>query len=1096
MGKKHRPFPALFRRLIFVALAIAIFVVPLKAANTVELPDDFIDEVVVPNLNLVATMEFLPDGKILLAELGGTIRIVAAGATQPNAAPFAVLPSVAEGDGGLLDITIDPQFADNGFVYVFYSHTSGRDRLSRLTAAPGWETAISGSETILWQDAQRHSIAHHGATAAFGPDGKLYFSTGEQFAPDESQSLSSYRGKILRINADGTIPIDNPFHDGAGPNKDEIWAYGLRNPFRFSFDTLSGKMFIGDVGGNEPNSLEEINIGLAGRNYGWPLCEGPCNNPSANRTDPIHSYSHAGRDASVIGGFVYRGIQFPEEFQGSYFFADYVQNWIKYLTFDTNGNVAAVHPFLPRDGAQDNPAAGDIVKLKQGPDGALYYLDLSLGISNYEEISNAGSLRRIRYLGAGNRPPVAVASANPATGPSPLTVNFIGSGSVDPDGNTLTYSWDFGDGTTSTIANPTHVYAQSGRFNAVLTVSDGTDTHFASIGIRVGNSPTATILTPLNESLFRAGDNIRISGTGSDPEDGNLPTTAFRWDIVFRHETHVHPVMTVNATNSLSFEIHTTGHDYHGNTRYEIILTVTDSDGLQHSTSVLILPQKVNLNFDSLPSGLTLRVDGIVKTTPFVHDTLVGFEHTLEAPDQNQGDSAYTFASWSDGGVQSHKVIVPAENRSYTATFNLVPDTTPPTIASVTLLSANIVQVRFSEPVTAAAAEAPGNYAIDNGVTILSADLSDDPRTVTLTTSELTAGNYALTINNVADRATPPNLIAANSQHTFQVASVHPRVSHGLVVLYGFHEGAGEIVHDLSGSGTPLDLAILDPARIQWLGGGSNGVRFVTAGSAIRSPGSAGKLHSALIASNRLTLEAWVTPANLSQDDPARIATISDGTASSDVNVHLGQIAGAASYRLRTPENSFSWMQAGEVFTSTTTPLHLVATYDGSAQRLYVNGVQHSTVQSLSGDFSNWDPDYPLVFGNEATLDRSWLGTLHLAAIYNRALSLSEIQQNTSAGPSLHTIAVIPKVENLSARLENGRLVLTFSRTKQSAAVTVLLEAASLLAGPWSSEGLSQRVISDDGAVQTIEVTDSAAADTAESRFLRLSILPVESASP
>ena len=129
-------------------------------------------------------------------------------------------------------------------------------------------------------------------------------------------------------------------------------------------------------------------------------------------------------------------------------------------------------------------------------------------------------------------------------------------------------------------------------------------------------------------------------------------------------------------------------------------------------------------------------------------------------------------------------------------------------------------------------------------------------------------------------------------------------------------------------------------------------------------------------------------------------------------------------------------------------------------------------------------------------MDRSWLGTLHLAAVYNRVLSPAEIQQNTSAGPSLQTIAVIPKIENLSARVGNGRLILTFSRAKQTAAVTFLLEAASQLAGPWSSEGLSQLVISDDGVLQSIEVTDSTAPQNAESRFLRLTVLPAGNASP
>ena len=126
---------------------------------------------------------------------------------------------------------------------------------------------------------------------AFGSDGKLYITHGDQFEVDGAQQLSSYRGKILRINKDGSIPTDNPFHDGAGPNRDEIWAYGLRNPFRMSIDRITGTMYIGDVGGNiASTAIEEVNVGTRGANYGWPLCEGNCGIPGV--TGAIYEYPH------------------------------------------------------------------------------------------------------------------------------------------------------------------------------------------------------------------------------------------------------------------------------------------------------------------------------------------------------------------------------------------------------------------------------------------------------------------------------------------------------------------------------------------------------------------------------------------------------------------------------------------------------------------------------------------------------------------------------------------------------------------------------------------------------------------------------------
>src|SRR5439155_23998163 len=133
-------------------------------------------------------------------------------------------------------------------------------------------------------------------------------------------------------------------------------------PFRMSIDPITGRMYFGDVGGNDANTaVEEINLGVAGANYGWPLCEGPCpQEPGV--TGPVYSYPHNGRDASVVGGFVYRGSQFPSEYLGGYFFADYSQNWIKRLTLDANGFATGVQNFEPVDGTPDGPY-GDPVQL-------------------------------------------------------------------------------------------------------------------------------------------------------------------------------------------------------------------------------------------------------------------------------------------------------------------------------------------------------------------------------------------------------------------------------------------------------------------------------------------------------------------------------------------------------------------------------------------------------------------------------------------------------------------------------------------------------------------------------------------------------------
>ena len=258
--------------------------------------------------------------------------------------------------------------------------------------------------------------------------------TGEHFNAGEAQDLTKPRGKILRFNMDGTVPTDNPFYDGAGPNYDAIWALGLRNPFRAYYDAPTGRLIIGDVGGNVySTAIEEIDIGARGANYGWPNVEAPNGNPAY--TAPAYYYPHNGRDAAMTGGFVYHGTQFPSSYQGSYFFADYTQNWIKRLTFDANGNVTGVFNFEPTDGSVDGPY-GDIVYMTEGPDGALYYVDL--GYSDISGTFGVSKIRRIEFYpvrpapGSG-RIRIAHAGAHSRSlSTSPATAPLIRKGSPCP----------------------------------------------------------------------------------------------------------------------------------------------------------------------------------------------------------------------------------------------------------------------------------------------------------------------------------------------------------------------------------------------------------------------------------------------------------------------------------------------------------------------------------------------------------------------------------------------------------------------------------------------------------------------------------------
>jgi glucose/arabinose dehydrogenase len=647
------------------------------ATLTVAAAATFTSEILITGLNEPTSVNFLPDGRMLILSRYGIILQVQPGSTIVDPTPFLTLANVNtdQGERGLTGFALDPNFGTNHFFYLFYTANAPlRDRVSRFTMVG--TTASPSSEFVVWQDDLTSPLWHHGGTVLMGPDARLYISTGDGFdRGNEVQPLTSYRGKILRVNTDGTIPADNPFVDGAGPNKDEIWARGLRNPFRMSFDVATGDLYIGDVGANDPaTSIEEVNRwragSAAGLNFGWPICQGSC--ATAGMTDPIFSYPHAGRDSSITGGFVYRGGNFPASYQGSYFYGDYVQNWIKRLTFDASGNVTGNANFEPSDGTSDGPY-GEIVDVKQGPDGALYYVDI--GIS-WEGVPNPGTIRRIKNTSA-NQPPVITSLVYdpPSGGSAPLTVHFQAS-ATDAENNPLTYSWNFGDGQTASGPVVAHTYTAKGPYVARLTVSDGTNQTLSdTLPVTVGTPPTVVITAPLDQALFRAGDVVSYQGVASD--DGALTAASFSWRIVMLHDSHTHPAAgPFNGSTSGTFAVPTNGHELDSSTGFQFILTVTDSDGLQSSSAVVIRPDTVNISFDTVPSGLTILIDNLPHTTPIATFNIVkNFQLPVSvASPQSLSGGNYAFASWSDAQPQTHTITVPETGQAYTAQFVPAPD--------------------------------------------------------------------------------------------------------------------------------------------------------------------------------------------------------------------------------------------------------------------------------------------------------------------------------------------------------------------------------------------------------------------------------------
>jgi PKD repeat protein len=285
-----------------------------------------------------------------------------------------------------------------------------------------------------------------------------------------------------------------------------------------------------------------------------------------------------------------------------------------------------------------------------------------------------GQVRRIQWLG-GNNPPVAVASANPTSGPAPLTVQFTGSGSSDPDGDALSYSWDLnGDGNygDSTAANPSFTYTTAGTYQVTLRVTDarGASSTSAPVTITVGpgnTAPTPVIDTPPSSLTWAVGDTINFSGHATDAQDGTLPASALSWQVIIHHGGHTHPpIATFNGVASGSFAA--PNHDYPS--YLEIRLTATDSGGLTATTSVNIQPKTVNLTFQSSPSGLQLSAGPTTAKAPFTITAIVNGTIQLIAPTpQKYRGKSYTFVSWSDGGASAHFITVPSTNATYTATY-------------------------------------------------------------------------------------------------------------------------------------------------------------------------------------------------------------------------------------------------------------------------------------------------------------------------------------------------------------------------------------------------------------------------------------------
>jgi glucose/arabinose dehydrogenase len=368
-------------------------------------PTGFIDSMVANGLSGPTAMAIAPDGRVFITQQGGQLRVVKAGSLLST--PFLAVPVDSSGERGLLGVAFDPNFASNGFVYVYYTATTPNihNRVSRFTASG--DVALAGSETILLElDPLSSATNHNGGALHFGLDGKLYVAVGDNANGTNAQSLGTLNGKMLRINSDGTIPSDNPFFGTAIGKYGAIWALGLRNPFTFAIQPNSSRMFINDVG---QDTWEEINDGSPAANYGWPETEGPTQDPRF--VSPLYAYNQANGGCAIVGGAFYNpGVeQFPGSYVGTYFFADLCSGWIRNL-----------NPSSPATAANFASGVPNPVDLAVDLDGSLYYL-----------ARGNGSLNRVRFATVQTPPITSITfPENGATVPRRQTVNITASASA------------------------------------------------------------------------------------------------------------------------------------------------------------------------------------------------------------------------------------------------------------------------------------------------------------------------------------------------------------------------------------------------------------------------------------------------------------------------------------------------------------------------------------------------------------------------------------------------------------------------------------------------------------------------------------------
>ncbi|WP_052720071.1 PQQ-dependent sugar dehydrogenase [Actinoplanes rectilineatus] len=631
----------------------------------------------------------LPDGRVLHTARKGQVRIHEPSTGRNVLA--ATIPVYLHDEEGVQGIAVDPDFAKNQWVYVYYSPVlntpadnpdtpvnegdapfdgtaadfapyKGHLQLSRFKLR-GNTLALGSEQKILQVPVDRGICCHVGGKIDFDGDGNLYLSTGDDTNPffsggytpiDESPgrnpafdaqrssaNTDDLRGKLLRItvkpNGSYTVPSGNLFRKGTAKTRPEIYAMGLRNPFRFDVDDKTGVVYLADYSpdAKEPDPAR----GPVGHgrwmavdkpaNYGWPYCVSPdlpyidydfatgtsgapfdCANPvndSPNNTglrrlppvEKVEVVYNFGAGAEFpelgaggvgpMGGPAYHfdkrnksPFRWPADFAGKPLFYEWTRDYIKAFSLDRRNRVTDIASVLPSI-VFDNP-----MDLEFGPDGALYVLEYGDG---YFAENPEAQLARVDHAPK-NKTPIVRTSGSPTVGSAPFTVDFSSAGTVDPDGDRLRYAWDFdADGRVdSRQPNPSYTYLENGDYRATLKVTDSTGrSASAEFLLHVGPvAPTVSFVTPVAGQDFAFGDTVAFAVNVVDDAPVNCANVEVTY--ILGHDQHGHPLSTASGCTGSITTFVDPGHEGAEGLNAVFVAEYTDAQGQTGSAQVVLAP--------------------------------------------------------------------------------------------------------------------------------------------------------------------------------------------------------------------------------------------------------------------------------------------------------------------------------------------------------------------------------------------------------------------------------------------------------------------------------------------------------------------------